>query len=316
MPKVVNSYVIQSWFLDSVDFENVPVTLSELDSRFVMREVDAETLRAASKWEPLLRGHAQAERDGWVPLSDLARTRRGIATGANDFFLITPSKARQKAIRASMLLPCVGRAVDVQGKVFSEADYEALSLSDAKCLLLNLTSTPDINERAYIVEGEADDLPSRYILANRQPWYSMEQRAPAAIWAAVFGRGDLGFVYNKVGARSLTNFHCVYPREHGDVFARALTVALNSEVVRQGAKGHARGYGGGLMKFEPNDLKSIQVPDLRRARRDTVDALSGLLDDLDRAERERLSVAALNKAINDAVRLAGEEARTTAISLL
>jgi hypothetical protein len=308
MRKIITDYIIESWFLDRIDFSEVPISLSELHARFNMREINASSLISAPKWEPLLRGHTQTQRDGWVPLSDLASTSRGIATGANDFFLISPSKARQKSIRTSMLLPCVGRARDVQGRVFNESDYKELHRSDAKCLLLNLTSTPDPNERAYIAEGEAHNLQDRYLLANRRPWYSMEQRAPAAIWAAVFGRGDLGFVYNQAGARSLTNFHCVYPCQPGDAFARALTVVLNSEVVRLGAKGHVRGYGGGLMKFEPNDLKSIQVPDLRCARPQTLALLSGLLDDLDRAERNHLNTSSFCETVNQTVILAGIEA--------
>lgn len=308
MRKIGSDYTIESWFLDSVDFADVPVSLEELSARYFMRKIDASSLIAAPKWEPIFRGHTEVVRHGWVPLSDLASIRRGIATGSNDFFLIRPSKAKQKAIRTSMLLPCVGRAMDVKGRVFRETDYDELHRADARCLLMNLTGAPDQNERAYICEGEADNLPHRYLLANRRPWYSMEQRTPAPIWAAVFGRGDLGFVYNQAGVRSLTNFHCVYPREPGNMFARALAVALNAEDVREGAKGHVRGYGGGLMKFEPNDLKSIQVPDLRRAQPDTLAILSGLLDELDCDERDSLKATALNERVNKAVRLAGREA--------
>lgn len=313
---MIRDYKVESWFLDGVDFSDVPTSLPELRGRFSARDISASVLVAAPKWEPLLRGHEQAALEGWVPLSDIAITRRGIASGANDFFLISPSKARQKKIRSSMLLPCVGRAWDVQGRVFNDADYEALLRSDAKCLLMNLEGEPDINERAYIAEGEADSLPKRYLLANRRPWYSMEQRAPAAIWAAVFGRGDLGFIYNQAGARSLTNFHCVYPRQQGDTFARALTVVLNSEVVRRGAKGHLRGYGGGLMKFEPNDVKSIQVPDLRRAKFETLDVLSGFLDSLDSAERNAEDTVAINARIDEAVLLAGVESSSIQDNLL
>lgn len=316
MRKIAKDYVVESWFLDGIDFADAPESLLELRSRFAMREVDASALIAAPKWEPFFRGHSELARDGWVSLSELASTRRGIATGANEFFLISPSKARLKEIRPSMLLPCVGRAVDVQGRVFREGDYEELYRSDAKCLLINFTGAPDPKERAYIEEGVEQNLPDRYLLANRRPWYSMEQRAPAAIWAAVFGRGDLGFVFNQAGARSLTNFHCVYPSEADEKFARALTVVLNSREVRRGAKGHVRGYGGGLMKFEPNDLKSIQVPDLRRVQPSTLAILSGFLEELDRSKRSGLNSHDVDHLIDDLVLSAGEEASAKQILLL
>ncbi len=316
MRKVITDYMVGSWYLEGVDFKDVPVSLQALHARFPSREVAASILVSAPKWEPLLRGYTQTERAGWVPLSDIATTRRGIATGANDFFLISPSKAKAKGIRRSMLLPCVGRAMDVRGRVFYSTDYEALREADAKCLLLNMVGEPDANERRYISEGEADKLPDRYLLANRRPWYSMEQRTPAPIWAAVFGRGDLGFVYNQAGARSLTNFHCVYPRLSHEVMARALTTVLNSTVVREGAKGHVRGYGGGLMKFEPNDLKSIQVPDLRGSTTSTLDRLSDLLTEFDHAERSGGSTKRIDAEIDAAVISAGEEASKAQTSLL
>ena len=176
--------------------------------------------------------------------------------------------------------------MDVGGTIFSRADYDALHCADANCLLLNITGEITEAEQAYIKWGEEKGLPERYLLANRRPWFSMEQRAPAPIWAAVFGRGNLGFVYNEANARSLTNFHCVYPEKGGEQFARALTAALNSSHVREDARQHIRGYGGGLMKFEPNDLKCIQVPDLNHSRTETVERLSTLLDFLDETKRQ------------------------------
>jgi adenine-specific DNA-methyltransferase len=105
----------------------------------------------------------------------------------------------------------------------------------------------------------------------------MEQRKIAPIWSAVFGRGDLKFVFNEAGVRNLTNFHCIYPKSNDTVHQRALTLCLNSDTSRASSKLHGRVYGGGLNKFEPNDLKAIQVPDLRQVPRDTLVEMANLL---------------------------------------
>jgi hypothetical protein len=43
---------------------------------------------------------------------------------------------------------------------------------------------------------------------------------------------------------------------------------------------HGRVYGGGLNKFEPHDLKSIQVPDLRHVPDEVLVQMSDLLAEL------------------------------------
>ncbi len=311
----MESHIVTGWHLQGVDFATAPATLAELASRFISMPLQSSTLIRAGKWEPLFRGHVAHERNGWVTLSTLAKTRRGIATGANDFFLINASEAKARNIRPVMLLPCVGRAANVSGHVFSRSDYDALVQADAKCLLLNIVGAPTEAEVAYLALGERQGLRDRYLLANRQPWYSMEQRNPAPIWAAVFGRGDLGFVYNEAGVRSLTNFHCVYPDSEDPLMARALTAALNSTPVQEGARAHIRGYGGGLMKFEPNDLKSISVPNLAVARQQTVRRLSELLNQLD--EHKRLPAnSEIRCQIDELVITAGEEAAARPTKLL
>jgi len=132
-----------------------------------------------------------------------------------------------------------------------------------KALLLDFKDPLSPEEAAYVAEGEAEKVNQRFLCKVRTPWYSMEPGSPAPIWAAVFGRGDLKFVHNSAGVRSLTNFHAVVPKTPGRSFAEALTFCLNAPAVRTEAALHLRSYGGGLRKFEPNDLKGIPVPDLR-----------------------------------------------------
>ncbi len=307
---------IKGWFLHGIDYSDAPQSLAELSKRFVPNIIEAKTLVSAAKWEPLIQGKAAEEKLGWVPLADLATTRRGIATGANGFFLLSPSKIVELDLPEESLVPCVGRANDVLGLVFDEADFAALKAKDAKCFLLDIKHDPNVAERAYIKTGEASGLTARYILANRSPWYSMEQREPAPIWASVFGRGDLEFVFNAALARSLTNFHCVYPVRRDAEFVRALTMTLNSKVVRQGSRLHTRGYGGGLTKFEPNDLKSIAVPDLRVVSVRTLDNLSKLLDQADQIGRRALDDEEFQKSVSEIVIAAGQEATGSSRKLL
>jgi adenine-specific DNA-methyltransferase len=240
-------------------------------------------LLGSGKWDYALSHEIRQASPGFVPLGKLAETRRGIATGANKYFHLPTSLAKERGIRPICLLSCVGRAADVPSIIFRTKDFERLVLAGARTQLLSLRGKPTASERAYIQEGEALGLPDRYLLAGRNPWYSMEEREPSPIWAAVFGRKGLRCIYNEAGVCNLTAFHCVYPKNADAVFAKALTAVLNSSRVQELAKQHRRVYGGGLAKFEPKDLLDIEVPDLRLVGHSLLSDLAHSLDALDTA---------------------------------
>ena len=138
----------------------------------------------------------------------------------------------------------------------------------------------------------------------------MERREPAPIWAAVFGRSELRFVFNEAGILNLTTFHAIYPRSPDREFAMALTACLNSPVVQHRAKLQHRVYGGGLLKYEPKDLLDIQVPNLRKVCRPTLSRLAQSLITLDRAAKSGSAnqISEARNCLNNAVTMAAEEA--------
>lgn len=295
---------ITGWFIKGIAFDEAPASLKELRSMSSKVTLGRDELLKAAKWEPLLQGRKEWSAPGWVALEALASFRRGIATGANDFFLLSYHQLESLGIDPARCYHCVGRANEVAGLVYSSSDFAVGVARGRKLFLLNLSDPLTASEMSYIQVGESQGLNSRYLLANRRPWYSMEQRPVAPIWGAVFGRGDLKFVFNEAGVRSLTNFHCIYPKTQDEVFNRALVLCLNADYVREASKLHGRVYGGGLNKFEPNDLKSIQVPDLRASPPSILEAMSDLLTDLN----VNPSDTALKKIANELCMQAAESA--------
>jgi adenine-specific DNA-methyltransferase len=251
----------------------------------VCRKVPTAQLLAEKKWDALLRTEERQESPGYVRLSEIAETRRGIATGANSFFHVAEPTLKTYEISAHVAVPCVGKSRDVRGLVFRASDYAALRESDARCYLLDFHEPLTARDREYLRRGEVEGLPTRYLLSKRAPWYSMERRAPAPIWAGVFSRNEVRFVFNEAGVRCLTAFHGIYPRSGGELLARALAAVLNSRKAHEYVTRERRVYGGGLAKFEPADLLDIRVPDLRFVRPETLSQLATLLDSLDDSYR-------------------------------
>lgn len=237
------------------------------------------------KWDKVLRDGMAEQRAGFGPLSTVASSRRGIATGANDFFHLSDADVVRLKLRRSNLKACVGRADDVRSLKFTKDDFEAIQVKQSRVWLLSFESVPNESEQEYIKAGVERGLDDRFLLAGRKPWYSMERRPPSPIWAAVFGRKSLRFVYNEAGVSNLTTFHCIYPERTDAIFCRALVACLNSRLVQELAEHQRRVYGGGLIKFEPKDLLQIQVPLLAQAPETVLCELSEMLDALDGAIR-------------------------------
>ena len=267
-----HSATIRTWHLNATT--DAPRSLADLHRTTRSTSFAPTTLRDASKWEFLIREGAHTIPAGFVTLRHLATTKRGIATGANDFFHLTPSVARALNLPESALLPCIGRAADVAYTTFTDADLAALQTRDRPTLLLAIGKTLGPAEQNYIATAEASGLHRRYLLAARRPWYAMETRTPAPIWAAVFGRAGLRFIHNRTHALSLTTFHAIYPHNTSEDFAAALTLCLNAPSIQSAARAQSRVYGGGLLKFEPRDLLDIAVPNLASASPATRAALA------------------------------------------
>ena len=168
--------------------------------------LDLSKLDPKKKWGSLLESGETQAPDGWISLSEISKTKRGIATGANDFFLISLEQLKKYELDKKRTRPCVGRAKDVRGLIFREYDFKKLEKTDAPTRLLDLDPTYS-SDANYIELGVERDLPDRFLLAARKKWFLQEFREPAPIWVGVFGREGIRFIWNKALVSNLTTFH-------------------------------------------------------------------------------------------------------------
>lgn len=223
-------------------------------------------LRPEVKWRSYYKELNSSQFKNLVPFSDYAKVMRGIATGDNNFFTFNESKADLHHISRKSLMPCICHSVDVDGLVFRNNDFSSLQRKDKKVFLLDAASdTNDIDVRAYLKKGENEGVNLRHLTAHRNPWYAIERRTAAPIWVSVFNRTGLRFVRNEASVANLTTFHCVYPRTSlfNDISTDLLFAYLISDTAKLIFEDNVREYGNGLRKFEPNDLNTGRMLDLR-----------------------------------------------------
>lgn len=241
------------------------------------QRINRSDLANHEKWENFMFSGNKETPQGFVSLGEMATTKRGIATGANSFFLISKSEAEKKGIRMNRTLPCIGKSSLVKNLDFRKSDQHDLHDQEAKICLINFSDNLSQSEAEYVGAGEELGLHERYLNKKRKPWYGLEKTTPAPIWASVFGRDKMRFILNSAGFLNLTTFHGVYPTSLREHFAGALTACLNSGLVQELIKHDIRSYGGGLKKFEPKDLLEISVPDIRNANPDILKQMASLI---------------------------------------
>ena len=258
-----------------------------LDSEHeAISEIDPTVINMDDKWGPIFEGLQKTQPEGWVRLNDLAKSRRGIATGANNYFLVSDSLIRKEGLSKKRSRPCLGRSKDVQGLIFHETDFLNLSKSDAPNRLLDLDPEFE-SDAAYIQAGVDMGLPVRFLLANRKPWFKQEIRPAAQVLVGVFGRDGVRFIWNKSKATNLTTFHVLYfDLDSQDV--GVVVALLNSSLLQTHNRKTERSYGGGLQKVEPKDLLEMDIPHPRNISIALKDQLESALIEADQMRRDNL----------------------------
>ena len=231
------------------------------------------------KWRQYYQLQSSINYKNLVPFSTFAKVVRGIATGANEYFTFKKSKAEKFSIPNENLLPCICKAKDIKGHFFTTTDFNNLVQNDELTYLFNGQNSDNEKVLNYIRLGENKKVNEKYLTKSRNPWYSLENRPAAPIWASVFNRNGVKFIRNEANISNLTTFHCVYPA-NSDLFSNVsidlLFAYLLTDVAKEIFSDNRREYGNGLKKFEPNDLNKSKMLDLSTLNQAQVEKILSL----------------------------------------
>lgn len=249
-------------------FEEEAVTVSQLDP--------------AQKWGQQ-RPQASADHAEGPALRDFFDVRRGIATGANAFFIRPRSELANQGVEAAHQTPVLPSPRKLASNVIRAESDGWPALTPQLSLLNCALDGPALHARDpaladYMAQGKAAGLNERYLLRRRKPWYSQERRAPAPFLCTYMGRERGGsaafrFIHNRSRAIATNVYLMLYPKGPlktslsldpalGEAVHEAL-LALGTEDLRRGG----RVYGGGLQKMEPRELGALRAGELRALAR-------------------------------------------------
>ncbi len=250
---------------ESLKFHSIRC-LEELDSllsREPINDVSYKSLKPNHKWGVYFEKDKVFDsfsHNKFVQLSNYGHFARGIATGANEFFILRKSEIERLSLQESDYSCCITKSMQINKPVFTQDDFNHLSSEDAPVYLFNISRKPSDFATAYIEYGEKKGYNKGFLTQNRSPWYKMERREPAPILLNVFSRDGYKVVRNLSSVQTLTSFHCFYPNMFGLNYINALFLFLLSNIGHKVLASSVRKYGNKLTKFEPNDLNNAFVP--------------------------------------------------------
>ncbi len=241
------------------------------------REISSHSVDLKGPWRLLINAAP-----GPVPsarIGDLFTIKRGIATGANDFFLLSGEQAAALDLPEKFLRPVLPGPRLLNNAVIA-ADADGVPRLSGVKYLVDCTEPPEGVRTKYpalwdyLEKGRKEGVAAGYLCASREPWYAQEQRAAAPFLASYMGRPTqrtdcpIRFFKNESRAIVTNVLLNLYPKPWlaallNEESSRGyeLIELLNSISAESLVHG-GRSYGGGLHKVEPSELANMPLPAL------------------------------------------------------
>ncbi len=250
-------------------------------------------------WEILRRAG-----DRLVRLGDVADVRRGITTGANEFFFLRPEDAVRWGIEDRFLMPAVRNTRDLTACWLDDPEKMPLLLFLCGLSRSELAGTGALG---YIEFGESSGYHDRSTCRARRPWWALRDVRPAHINCNY----QIDRVMRFYGSFRPFPVSDNFQEIHYTGSSLAAFAALNSSLTQLAVNTMGRvNFGGGLLKIQTYEVANLVVPDPRTLRGvETADWTGELLNYGDKARETLDQIIADSLGLESALmRLARDEA--------
>jgi adenine-specific DNA-methyltransferase len=266
------------WFRNTKPMPDYSVEFTDggsVSNPISSKTIASTTLKERSKWNSTsiastqkISIHSEAK------LSDLFEIKRGVATGANNFFILTPEQINELRIPSEFLTPILPSPRYLPGDEIG-SDEQGNPKLEHRLFLLTCKQPMDYLQVkhpslwSYFQKGENLGISERYLCKHRSLWYSQETRNPAIFLCPYMGRHKskhgrpFRFILNHSKAIAPNVYLMMYPKasletriSNNPELSKLVWQALNSIPI-QSLIHEGRVYGDGLYKLEPRELANV-----------------------------------------------------------
>lgn len=233
------------------------------------------------KWThfPAITGSGNSTGRLGLTLGDLFTIKRGIATGANEYFILPKHEAQRRGIPHEFSRPILPSPRFLTTTII-DRDRQGYPRVEQPLTLIDCDRPEqEIRKRypafwSYLEEGKQRKIHERYLPAGRRPWYSQEQRPAAPFLCTYMGRkrtSPFRFIWNRSDATAANVYLLLYPREplqgalDADPELYGAVFKLLQSIRAEHFLSEGRVYGGGLFKMEPRELARLSAEPFLKA---------------------------------------------------
>jgi len=199
---------------------------------------------------------------GFETLATWGQTYLGAVTGNNDFFSLSREQATKCGLKLSELeriSPPGSR--HLRGHRFTDAAWEAMAESGARCLLFYPKRAPSAAAQQYIAKGQEAKVDEAYKCAVRSPWWRVPLVEVPDLFLTYMNHDRPRLVTNLAGTHILNSLYGVSLHHGRTVLGKELLpIASLNSLTLLGAEMVGRAYGGGLLKLEPREADFLPMP--------------------------------------------------------
>ena len=237
------------------------------------RNISINKLKEISKWNKtsIFLNYQEKKIKPEAKLSHFFDIKRGVATGANKFFILTPEQIDQLHVPSELLTPILpSPRYLTDDEIFAD---EQGNPELARKLFLLTCKQPFEELRVnyasvwnYLQQGIDAGISERYLCKHRSLWYLQETRHPTKFLCSYMGRHQsksgkpFRFILNHSKAIAPNVYLMMYPKKHlatllsaHPELVKSIWNALNL-ISSQSLIHEGRVYGDGLHKLEPKEL--------------------------------------------------------------
>lgn len=251
--------------LKSLDVENLDCEIKELD-----HSTEKWTQYLLSSSEITLMRSLRSDKR-LTDVTTLLDVNVGVVSGENDFFLLDESTCQEYDLDGSVE-QIVGRADQLRGVIFTQEDFDNLKSAGRKVFLFTPQNKAyeelGAGEQKYIHFGEQKNYHKGYKCKIRKYWYVVPRTWKADAFMLRQVNKYPRIVYNATSAQNTDTLHKVKFAEGVD--GRIVTAAFLNSFTFALCEIIGRSYGGGVLTFEPGEVRKIKIPMLNAQNLDIV----------------------------------------------
>jgi adenine-specific DNA-methyltransferase len=244
-----------------------------LDNPTHEKNISLSTLRNERKWSRFPLSDERVENNK-PRLSDFFSIKRGIATGDNNFFILSQKQIDDFGLPIDQFRPILPsprylKDIEINADKNGFPDIEnQLFVLDCKLPFEDVKKFhPKLH--TYLQQGIRLGVSERYLCKSRKIWYSQENRSESQFYCTYIGRSDkedkkpFRFILNLSKAIVSNSYLILYPKSNLEMaikrtpeLSKELFESLN-QITGKVMLDEGRVYGGGMHKMEPKELANV-----------------------------------------------------------